>query len=64
MCIPGIYNLLLTSVRALRQLNFVEQVSQVLRREAINPDRLKLELTESLVLDDIDDSVHKMNATP
>jgi len=45
------------SARQFRQANFVEQVSQVLRRNAINPDRLKLELTESLVLDDIDDSI-------
>jgi diguanylate cyclase (GGDEF)-like protein/PAS domain S-box-containing protein len=50
------------SARQFRQANFVEQVSQVLRRNAINPDRLKLELTESLVLDDIDDSVYKMHA--
>jgi diguanylate cyclase (GGDEF)-like protein/PAS domain S-box-containing protein len=50
------------SARQFRQINFVEQVSQVLSRNAINPDRLKLELTESLVLDDIDDSVHKMHA--
>ena len=33
-----------------------------MRRNAINPERLKLELTESLVLDDIDDSIRKMNA--
>lgn len=50
------------SARQFRQANFVEQVSQVLRRNAINPDRLKLEFTESLVLDDIDDSIRKMNA--
>ena len=50
------------SARQFRQINFVEQVSQVLSRNAINPGRLKLELTESLVLDDIDDSVHKMHA--
>jgi EAL domain-containing protein (putative c-di-GMP-specific phosphodiesterase class I) len=50
------------SARQFRQINFVEQVSQVLRRNAINPDRLKLELTETVVLDDIDDSVRKMNA--
>jgi len=50
------------SARQFRQVNFVEQVSQILRRNAINPDRLKLEITESLVLDDIDDSARKMNA--
>jgi EAL domain-containing protein (putative c-di-GMP-specific phosphodiesterase class I) len=50
------------SARQFRQANFVEQVNQVLYRYAINPESLKLELTESLVLDDIDDSVRKMNA--
>jgi len=50
------------SARQFHQANFVEQVNQVLHRYAINPDRLKLELTESLVLDDIEDSVRKMNA--
>lgn len=50
------------SVRQFRQINFVEQVSQTLRRNAINPDRLKLELTESLVLVDFDDAIHKMHA--
>jgi diguanylate cyclase (GGDEF)-like protein len=50
------------SARQFRQVNFVEKVSQALHHNAINPERLKLELTESLVLDDIDDSVRKMNA--
>jgi EAL domain-containing protein (putative c-di-GMP-specific phosphodiesterase class I) len=50
------------SVRQFRQINFVEQVSRALRRNAINPDRLKLELTESLVLVDFDDIIHKMHA--
>jgi diguanylate cyclase (GGDEF)-like protein/PAS domain S-box-containing protein len=50
------------SARQFSQINFVEQVGQVLRRNAINPDRLKLELTESLVLVDIDDTILKMHA--
>ncbi len=50
------------SARQFRQVNFVEEVTHALQRNAINPDRLKLELTESLVLDDIHDSVRKMNA--
>ena len=50
------------SARQFHQINFVAQVSQALRRNAIKPDRLKLELTESLVLDDIDDAIHKMHA--
>jgi EAL domain-containing protein (putative c-di-GMP-specific phosphodiesterase class I) len=39
----------------------VEQVAQIISQHAINPNRLKLELTESLVLDDIDDTILKMN---
>lgn len=50
------------SARQFRQPDFVGQVRQVLSRTAINPDRLKLELTESLLLDDISDTIGKMNA--
>jgi diguanylate cyclase (GGDEF)-like protein/PAS domain S-box-containing protein len=50
------------SARQFHQANFVEQVRQVLNRSAIEPDSLKLELTESLVLDNIDDTILKMNA--
>jgi len=50
------------SARQFHQADFVEQVRQVLSRSAIKPDSLKLELTESLVLDDIDDTIFKMNA--
>ncbi len=50
------------SARQFHQADFVEQVRQVLSRSAINPGSLKLELTESLVLDDIDDTILKMNA--
>ena len=48
------------SSRQFYQADFVEQVHQILSRNAINPNRLKLELTESLVLDDIDDTILKM----
>lgn len=50
------------SARQFHQPDFVEQVKRVLCNKAINPNRLKLELTESLVLDDIDDTILKMNA--
>ncbi|MGZ4955707.1 MAG: EAL domain-containing protein [Methylobacter sp.] len=50
------------SSRQFHQADFVEQVSQTISRRTINPARLKLELTESLVLDDIDETIHKMNA--
>jgi predicted signal transduction protein with EAL and GGDEF domain len=50
------------SSRQFYQADFVEQVSQILCQNDINPNRLKLELTESLVLDDIEDTIFKMNA--
>ncbi|HEX5338117.1 MAG TPA: EAL domain-containing protein [Gallionella sp.] len=50
------------SVRQFRQADFVAQVSDILARTAINPMRLKLELTESIVLDDVDDTIAKMMA--
>jgi len=50
------------SANQFRQPDFVEQVCRVLYRSGINPDRLKLELTETMVLNDIDDTILKMNA--
>ncbi|MEI7996077.1 MAG: EAL domain-containing protein, partial [Methylococcaceae bacterium] len=44
------------------QADFVEQVTQVINCTMISPDKLKLELTESLVLNDIDDTILKMKA--
>lgn len=49
------------SARQFRQPGFVEQVQQTIARHAINPFLLKLELTESLVLDNVDDTIAKMN---
>ncbi|OGS83883.1 MAG: hypothetical protein A2061_06020 [Gallionellales bacterium GWA2_59_43] len=50
------------SGRQFRQPDFVAQVSEILERTAIDPLRLKLELTESIVLDDVDDTIAKMHA--
>jgi diguanylate cyclase (GGDEF)-like protein len=50
------------SARQFHQIDFVMQVSQILNFNGINPTLLKLELTESLVLNDIDDTILKMNA--
>ncbi|TNF51768.1 MAG: EAL domain-containing protein [Gammaproteobacteria bacterium] len=50
------------SPRQLRDLDFVDAVRRTLRRQAIAPDRLKLELTEGAILADVGDSVRKMNA--
>lgn len=50
------------SVRQFYQPDFVEQVRQIILESAINPALLKFELTESLVLNNIDDSIIKMKA--
>jgi diguanylate cyclase (GGDEF)-like protein/PAS domain S-box-containing protein len=42
------------------QACFVEQVCAVVEKYAIRPERLKLELTESVVLSNIDDTIIKM----
>ena len=50
------------SAQAFRQPDFVEQVLAALRDAAANPRLLKLELTESLLLRDVEDSILKMQA--
>jgi len=50
------------SVRQFRQEDFVEQVTLALENSGAPAARLKLELTESVVLDDIEDAVRKMQA--
>ena len=48
------------STRQLHKSEFAEQVCAVLKNTAFNAVRLKLEFTESLVFDDIDDTIVKM----
>jgi len=48
------------SARQFHQENFVELVLQTLEETGANPASLKLELTESMVLNDISDSIRKM----
>ncbi len=50
------------SARQFRQDGFVEQVHWALLRTEIDPSRLKLELTESLVIENINDAIAKMQA--
>ena len=50
------------SARQFHQADYVEQVRQTLHNHALDASRLKLELTESLVLDDIEDTITKMQA--
>jgi diguanylate cyclase (GGDEF)-like protein len=48
------------SARQFRQADFVDVVKEVILQTGIQPQGLKLELTESLVLDNIDDTIAKM----
>jgi diguanylate cyclase (GGDEF)-like protein/PAS domain S-box-containing protein len=58
----SIYLAVNVSALQFRQENFVDQVNQMLTRFSAPAARLKLELTESLVLEDIEDSINKMRA--
>jgi diguanylate cyclase (GGDEF)-like protein/PAS domain S-box-containing protein len=49
------------SAKQFHQEDFVEQVKATLQRHEINPARLKLELTESMLVDNISDIITKMN---
>lgn len=48
------------SARQFKQPDFVQQVLGLLRKTGANPARLKLELTESLLLSDTQDAIRKM----
>ncbi|MBA3059752.1 MAG: EAL domain-containing protein [Gammaproteobacteria bacterium] len=48
------------SARQFRQSDFVQQVLALLQQTGANPQRLKLELTESLLLTDTHDAIAKM----
>ncbi len=50
------------SARQFRHPNFVDQVRGVIERHGTDPRQLKLELTESLLLDNIEDTIVKMSA--
>ncbi len=48
------------SVKQFRQENFVFKLKAMIETMEINPDRLKLEITESVAMNNIDDNVMKM----
>lgn len=49
------------SAKQFRQGSFVTEIENALRDYAINPSQLKLELTESMLLEKIDDAIAIMN---
>jgi diguanylate cyclase (GGDEF)-like protein/PAS domain S-box-containing protein len=50
------------SARQFHQSNFVEQVLTALDRTGANPKNLKLELTESMLVDNVEDIITKMTS--
>jgi diguanylate cyclase (GGDEF)-like protein/PAS domain S-box-containing protein len=48
------------SVRQFRQSGFVSEVLEIVHDSGIDPALLKLELTESVLIDDLDDTIAKM----
>ena len=50
------------STRQFREPNFVDLVERVVDSSGIDPDRLKLEITESSIMDSPEDAIQKMNA--
>jgi EAL domain-containing protein (putative c-di-GMP-specific phosphodiesterase class I) len=50
------------SARQFHQPDFAAQVRAAVRKHAINPNLLKLELTESMLLEDTEDTIATMNA--
>lgn len=49
------------SARQLVQVDFVDQVIAALQQTGANAQRLKLELTESMLLNDVEDTIRKMH---
>jgi EAL domain-containing protein (putative c-di-GMP-specific phosphodiesterase class I) len=50
------------SVQQFREPDFVAKVLAIIRRTGARPDRLKLELTESVLVDNVQDIIEKMGA--
>ncbi len=50
------------SAKQFRQADFVPQLQAILQETGVHPDKLKLELTESMVLDHVDEAIAKMHA--
>ena len=48
------------SARQFRQSDFVAQVQRVLLESGVHASRLKLELTETVVLENVEDTIRKM----
>jgi len=49
------------SAKQFHQVDFIKQIKTAIQNHAINPAMLKLELTESMLLDNIEDTIKTMN---
>ncbi|WP_409525372.1 EAL domain-containing protein [Nitrincola sp. MINF-07-Sa-05] len=49
------------SARQFRHVGFVDEISQVLHASGADPTRLKLEITESMMLDDIEGTIERLS---
>ncbi len=58
----GLFLCVNVSAKQFRQPDFVDQVRSILRAHDINPERLKLELTETMLLGNIEDAIATMHA--
>ena len=62
---PGLSHLSVAvnvSARQFRQTDFVDLVFNVISRTGVNPCRLKIELTESMLVENVQDIIEKMSA--
>src|SRR5690606_22878991 len=62
--IPALASLVLAiniSPRQFRHNDFVNQVENCVTRHRIDPSRLELEITESLLIDDVEQTIARMN---
>ncbi|WP_050463680.1 bifunctional diguanylate cyclase/phosphodiesterase [Herbaspirillum autotrophicum] len=50
------------SAQQFREADFVDTVLDIIRKTGANPERLKLELTESMLVDNVEDIISKMHA--
>ena len=49
------------SAKQFQQADFVDSISNLVHKHQIDPTRLKIELTESTILDNVDDTTEKMH---
>jgi diguanylate cyclase (GGDEF)-like protein/PAS domain S-box-containing protein len=63
--IPEMQNLTLSvniSPRQFRHIQFIDYIDSCLKEFDVNPNHLELEITESLLIEDIDQTIERMNA--